>query len=117
MLSDASAALRALNHYEAPVFNHSEQEDHKQLSCHQLTLAERTAFVYAYYCTLLGQPKIPFESLAYLDMLEYLQMTEATMLLTPWRKRQGRVDLGINFPHIRSPQNEFQKPSSSPSRR
>lgn len=109
MLSSASAALGALSHYEALVFKHSEQEGHANLSRRQLTPAEQIAFLRAYYRALalatLGQPKVPFESLARLDMLEYMQMREVTMLLTPMRKWQDSIDLGINFPTVWSPDN------------
>lgn len=116
--SNASAALGALGHYEVSVFNHSEQEGHEHLSRRHLTAAEQVAFLRAYYRALalatLGKPKIPFESLARLSMLEYLQMREATMLLTPVRKWQDTIDLGINFPHVWTPQNEFKSGFKSP---
>ena len=110
MLSSASATLGAVSHYEASVINHSEQEGCVNLSRRQLTLAEKIAFLRAYYRALalvtLGQSRIPFESLARLDMLEYIQMREVTMLSTPVQKWQDEIDLGINFPHLWSPENE-----------
>lgn len=118
MSSNVSAALRALSHYEASVFSHYEHEGPANLSRRQLTPAEKSAFLKAYYRALtlvtLGQPKIPFESLARLNMLEYMQMREATMLLTPVREWKGSIDLGINFPHIWSPENGSQNGFKSP---
>lgn len=105
MLLDASAALRAPNHHEASLFNHSEQEGHKHLSRHQLTLAERIAFSRSYYRALalvtFGRLKIPFESLACLDMLEYLQMREANHAVDPgYGTDRARLTSGINFLHV-----------------
>lgn len=62
----------------------------------------------------LGQPRIPLESLERLDMLEYLQMREVTMLLTPVRKWQNEIELGIKFPHVSSRQNGCKNGFTSP---
>lgn len=120
MQLSASAAVRAISHYEASVFHHTEQEGQEHLSRNQLTATEKMAFVRAYYHALLkilaslGQPKIPVNPLWQLNMPEYTQIREVTMLLTPVRKWKDSINLGIRFPHICSPDNECKKGSNSP---
>lgn len=118
MLSAASSALRALSYYETCISNHFAQNDHEHLPRYKLTLAELIAFLRAYYCAMalvtLGQPQIPFKSLARLDMLEYLQMREVSMLLTPSRMWQDEIDLGIKFPEIYSRQSGCKDGFTSP---
>ena len=118
MLSAANSALRALSYYETCVIDYFKQNGHEHLSHYKLTPAEKIAFLRAYYRIMAlvtsGQPNIPFKSLARLDMLEYLQMREVSMLLTPSRMWQDEIDLGIKFPQIYSRQNGGKDGFTSP---